>query len=45
VDCGAHLHRDYNAAVNIYHKALTILNGQDTEEGDARDIEFGEYAI
>jgi hypothetical protein len=45
VDCGAHLHRDYNAAVNIYHKALTILHGQDTGEGDALDIEFGEYAI
>jgi hypothetical protein len=44
VECGAHLHRDYNAAVNIYRKALHILSGQYSgDAADAIDAEFSEY--
>lgn len=39
VECGAHLHRDYNAAVNIHNKAVRILKDVDHEEDD----EFAEY--
>jgi len=42
-NCGAHLHRDYNAAVNIYQKALRILREEDAEEVDEIDAEFDQY--